>query len=74
MFGSLLDLVAGRKLDEKRIDMQGGGTLKLTLKERRGVHVVVLRFSYLGNIQFHILHREDLGEMLHTLERFHARM
>ena len=66
MFRTLLDFFGGSKIYEKEVPVQVG-RLKVILKERRGSKYVYLRFSYTGNLQYHVLHEDDVGYLIDTL-------
>ena len=73
MFQGLLDFFGGTKISEKYVRLRSGN-LKVILKERAGRRYIFLRFSYTGNVQYHILHKEDMDEVIDIMKNFKTQM
>ena len=74
MLNSLLTLFVGKKLYEKKFDMRDGTKLTVMLKERKGVQSAVVKYSYIGNTQYRVWDKEDIGTIIHALQGLHALM
>ena len=73
MFRAVFDFFGGKKIEEKYVSLRSGN-LKIILKERDNRRYMYLRFSYSGNIQYHVLHKEDLDEVIDIMTKFKSQM
>ncbi|MCP5080475.1 MAG: hypothetical protein GY948_02130 [Alphaproteobacteria bacterium] len=69
MFESIFDFFGGTKISEKFVSIRNG-TLKVILKERNSKRYMYLRFSYTGNVQYHLLHKEDVDDVIDAMAEF----
>ncbi len=69
MLEGILDFFGGTKISEKFVPIRNG-TLKVILKERNSKRYMYLRFSYTGNVQYHLLHKEDVDDVIDVMAEF----